>query len=86
MIKISDAKLMNSVEIKQTTGRIEADMKSLVRTLEYELEQLQKCRELNQEYKPNSLGIVQGQGLSIDINCSKLRALYESKELFDGLE
>jgi len=85
-MNISDTKLMNQVEIKQTIGRIESDMKSLIDRLNAELEQLQKCREFKQEYKPNTLGIVQGQGLSIDINCSKLGALYESKELLDGLE
>jgi hypothetical protein len=85
-MNISDVKLMNEVEIKQTIGRMESDMKSLVDRLNAELEQLQKCKEYNQEYKPNSLGVVQGQGNSIDNNCGKLGALYETKDLLKGLE
>ena len=65
---------------------MESDMKSLISRLESEIEQLQKCREFKQEYKPNTLGIVQTHGLAIDINCSKLGALYEAKELLNGLD
>lgn len=85
-MNISDVKITNDVEIKQTIGRIESDMKSLLSKLESELEHLQKCRELKQDYIPNHLGIVQGQGLSIDNNCGKLGALYETKGLLDSLE
>lgn len=85
-MSISDVKMINEVEIKQTIGRIESDMKSLMSRLEAELEHLKKCKELKQDYIPNNLGIVQGQGLSIDINCSKLGALYETKGLLVGLE
>jgi len=85
-MNISDVKLMNDVEIKQTIGRIESDMKSLRNRLEAELEHLQKCKELNQDYIPNTLGIVQSQGNSIDNQCGKLGALYESKGLLNGLD
>lgn len=85
-MNISDAKIMNEVEIKQTINRMEADMKSLMNRFETELEHLQKCRELKQDYIPNTLGIVQSQGNSIDNQCGKLGALYEAKELLKGLE
>lgn len=46
-MNISDAKLMNEVEIKQTINRMESDMKSLIDRLNAELEQLQNVENLN---------------------------------------
>lgn len=50
---------------------LKRNMKSLIRDLQVELEQLEK----NENYKPNSCGIVQRQGANIDELCIKLGVL-----------
>jgi hypothetical protein len=85
-MNISDAKRENLINIRQSTNKIESDIKRLIFDLEVELKQIQKCKEENKDYNVNSRGIVQTSGTSIDNECSRLRALYETKELLDGLE
>jgi hypothetical protein len=85
-MEVSDVKRENLLNIRQSTNKIETDIKRLIFDLEVELKQIQKCKEENKDYNVNGRGIIQSSAVSIDTECSRLRALYETKELLDGLK
>lgn len=66
---------MIDVKIDYCKDQLISDLESLIKNCQYEVDRLKK----DDNYKPNSLGIIQHN--SIDIQCSRLYALYEAKEL-----
>ena len=56
-----------------------SDIDSLIKTLQYVSRKLKD----DKDYYPNSLGIIQGRALEIDLNCARLYSLKECKELID---
>lgn len=72
------------MKIKATINQIERKLEILERTLHDEREKLYWYHEGAKEYKPNSLGIIQGLGAEIDNLCGKIGALYEVKDVITG--
>lgn len=56
-----------------------SDIDSLIKTLQYVSRKLKD----DKDYYPNSLGVIQGNALNIDLNCARLYSLKECKELID---
>jgi hypothetical protein len=77
------AKMQNESLINSTVRRLESDMEMLMKDLQNELKQIKDCREHGVQYKPNTLGIVQGQAFAIDNLCGRLGALLNIKEYLD---
>ena len=71
---------MLEVKIESSRNKLMSRIKSLKDNLDYTLEMLEK----DENYKPNSLGIIQSSGVEIDVLCSKLSTLYEMKELLEA--
>ena len=68
-----------NTEMDYTREKLISSISSLIRTLENELRLLKK----DDKYYPNSLGVIQGNALNIDLNCARLYILKECKELID---
>lgn len=72
-------KIFIEVEIKNTRGKLISETESLISDLQYMVEQL----KLDVDYEPNSLGVVQGSGSSIDVLCGKLNTLKNIQEVLN---
>lgn len=72
------------MKIKATINQIERKLEILEKILQEEREKLHWYYEGAREYKPNSLGIIQGLGTEIDNLCGKIGALYEVKDVVTG--
>ena len=68
-----------NTEMDYTREELISSISSLIRTLENELRRLKK----DDKYYPNSLGVIQGNALNIDLKCARLYSLKECKELID---
>ena len=64
-----------NTEMDYTREKLISSISSLIRTLENELRLLKK----DDKYYPNSLGVIQGRALEIDLNCVKLYAYKDSE-------
>lgn len=69
-----DAKILN------IESKLLLKMESLSRELNDNIEYINECKEKGLDYSINELGIVQMQGNTIDILCSKLMTLKEIKK------
>lgn len=78
-------KLLLKMESKMSNmeNKLLLKMESLSRELNENIEYINKCKEKGLDYSINELGIVQMQGNTIDMLCSRLMTL---KELKKGLE
>lgn len=53
------------------------ELKSLRNRLNIEIKNIEKCKQHNVNYSPNSLGIVQEQGRTIDLYCANISTQQE---------
>ena len=59
-----------------------SDIDSLIKTLQHVSRKLKD----DKDYYPNSLGVIQGRALEIDLNCAKLYTYKDSEFLVDYIE
>lgn len=70
-------KIQIETEYKSTRNKLITEMKNMIDDLEHNIYILEK----NEESTPNSLGVIQGYGSSIDVLCSKLSTLKTIKTI-----
>lgn len=68
------------VKINSIRNKLISKINSLKNELEHTLEMMEKV----DNYKLNSLGIIQSEGQEIDVLCGKLGILYEIKDVITG--
>ena len=68
------------VKINSIRNKLISKINSLKNELEHTLEMMEKV----DNYKLNSLGIIQSEGQEIDVLCGKLGILYEIKDAITG--